>query len=449
VGRARGTTQRKDREPGRSLMRLRAVVLVLTAIAGVVSLDACASQGMPPGGPPDVAAPTLVKVSPESGVVGVTPRVVEFQFDEVISERPRGAQSLEQIVVISPSDGTTEVDWARNRIVVRPGRGWRPNTAYTVTLLAGLSDLRSNTATQPFRTVFSTGNTIPTGVLRGVAFDWLAGRAAPGARIEATIGGDTLLKWSIAADSTGRFVLTSLPAATFLVRGWVDANGNGVRDTREAWDTTTVAISDSARVDFYAFPHDTAGARIAEASVVDSMTIRLRFDHGLIPGRPLADASIRVLSRDSTERAIVSVLAVEEHDSLARARTRAREDSVARSDTSAAGQARRASADSALRRRQADSVNNAQTAALRAARDTIKRDSLPRPARLTPPVEFVITMRDPLPVGVPVRVVAQNVQAIFGPPRNSERQVTRPRPVAADSTASRRPPVVPPARPPR
>lgn len=430
-------------------MRARAAVLLMAAIAGVASLDACASQGMPPGGPPDTAAPTLVKVTPESGAVGVSPRVVEFRFSEVISERPRGAQSLEQLVVISPSDGAAEVDWARNRIVIRPGRGWRPNTAYAVTVLAGLTDLRTNAATVPFRTIFSTGNTIPAGVLRGVAFDWLAGRAAPGARIEATTGGDTLLKWSIAADSTGRFALPSLPAATFLVRGWLDANGNGVRDAREPWDTTTVALTDSARVDFYAIVRDTAGARIADVTVVDSTTIRLRFDRPLVPGRPLAGATIRVLRRDSTEMPIVSVLAAAEFDSLSERRRRAREDSLARTDTSGSARAARIASDSALRRRQADSVNNAQTAALRAARDSIRREPLPQPARPTPPTEFVLTMRDALPEGVSVRVVAQNVQAIFGPPRNSERQVTRPRPAAPDSLASKRPPAAAPTRPPR
>jgi hypothetical protein len=431
-------------------MRTRGAVLILAAVALVTTLDACASQGMPPGGPPDTAAPTLVKVTPESGAVSVTPRVVEFQFSEVISERPRGAQSLEQLIVISPSDGDVSVDWARSRLVVRPGRGWRPNTAYAVTVLPGISDLRTNSATRPFRTVFSTGSTIPSGIMRGVAFDWLAGRAAPGARIEATIGSDTLLKWAIAADSTGRYALTSLPAATFLVRGWVDANGNGVRDPREAWDTTTVTLTDSARFDFYAFPHDTLGARIADVSISDSVTIRLRFDHGLLPANPLAGASVRVMrSRDSTELPVESVLTAAEYDSLARTRRTAREDSVARADTSASARAARARTDSLRTRQRADSANNAQLAALRAARDTVKRDSLPKSARPTPPVEFVITMRSPLPENVAVRVIAQNVQAIFGPPRNSERQITRPRAIVPDSNTSKRPPAAAPPRPPR
>jgi hypothetical protein len=425
-------------------MSLRPAALLLMAAA-----IGCASQGMPPGGPPDTKAPKLLKVLPESGAVGVTPRVVEFQFDEVVSERPRGASSLDQLVVISPTDGNVQVDWGRSRIVVRPSKGWRRNTAYTVTVLAGLSDLRTNAAAVPFRTVFSTGSTIPSGVVRGNAFDWMAGRPAPRARIEATLRGDTAFKWAIAADSVGRFVLGSLPADTFLVRGWIDVNNNGLRDTREPWDTTTVVVRDSVRTEFYVVPHDTLGARMSEANLSDSMTVRVKFDHGLRPMTPLAGASIRIIrARDSSEIAIASVLPAAEHDSLAQIRERARADSVARADTSAAARRRRAQGDSVRRVQAQDSTVRAQIASVRSARDTTKADPPPKPSRPTPPTDFVIVTREPLPVEVDLRVVARDVQALLGPRGNSVRSLIRRRPPPRDTTAAKRPPGVPPATPP-
>lgn len=425
--------------------------LALSAVS-IGCLVGCASQGLPPGGPPDTAAPKLVAVLPESGSVSVTPRVVEFRFDEVVSERPRGAPSLEQLVVISPSTGKTQVDWGRNRIVVRPGTGWKPNTAYTVTVLPGLSDLRANSATRGFRTIFSTGATIPSSALRGVAFDWMAGRAAPGARIEATTGGDTLLKWSIAADSSGRYSLTSLPPGQFLVRAYVDANNNGALDSREAWDSATVTISDSARTDFYAFPHDTLGARMSEVTIADSLTLRLRFDRGLRPVFPLEGATFRVVrGRDSTEIPIARAGPAAAFDSLAREAAKAREDSVARADTSAAGRARRAREDSLRLRRQTDSIAAAQQASLRAARDTVTKELPPVMQRAVPPTEFVVVLQQPLPLDSPVRVFAQNVMSISGRRASSDRQVTRRRPAPADST-TRRPPATAapsPTRPPQ
>ena len=81
----------------------RRTPVVLLIVAGAAAVG-CASQAMPPGGPPDLAPPVLVTVSPESGAVLVSPKAVTFRFDEVVSERPRGAPSLDQLVLISPCD---------------------------------------------------------------------------------------------------------------------------------------------------------------------------------------------------------------------------------------------------------------------------------------------------------------------------------------------------------
>jgi hypothetical protein len=401
----------------------------------------CASQGIPPGGPPDKAAPMLVAVMPESGTVRVSPSVVEFRFDEVVSERPRSAASLEKLVVISPSDGTPNVAWGRNRLVVRPRSGWRPNTAYTVTILTGLTDLRGNSSDRRFTTVFSTGSTITGGIVRGVAFDWMAGRAAPGARIEATVGADTLLRWATAADSTGRFALGSLPAETFLIRAWVDQNNNGVREPREAWDTVTIAISDSARHDLYLFPHDTIGARMGEVTITDSVTIRVKFDHGLWPGNPINAAQFRLVrARDSSEIPIRQVLAAALHDSSAIRGKLARDDSLARADTSEKGRREMARSDSLRRALARDSASRAQVEAVRAAHDTTRRLPAPVPAREVPPTEFVIVTAKPMPEEVPLRLFARDVQALMGPARSSDRLIVRRKPAAIDTTRARRRP---------
>lgn len=423
-------------------MRVR--VAVCTLVTGSALLAACASQGIPPGGPPDTTPPTLLRVSPESGSVSVTPGSVEFRFAEVVSERPRAAQSLDQLVLISPSDGPASVSWARDRLIVRARRGWRANTAYSVTILPGLVDLRGNAANRPFRTVFATGATIPTGVLRGVAFDWIAGRAAPGARIEATVAGDTLLKYAAAADSTGRYVLSSLPAQTFLLRSWIDQNNNGVRDTREAWDTVTVALADSARRDLYAFPHDTIGARIAEVTVTDSLTIRVRFDHPLRPERPIAltQVSLRRVS-DSVDVGLLRILSAALHDSATFRERAARSDSIARADTSEAGRRALTQAAAARQKQRDDSAAQAQIAAVRASRDTVTKVPPPTLGRPVPPAEFVIVTATPIPEETRLQLSARDVQALVGPPRTSERIVVRPKPPPVDSTAARRRP--PPA----
>ncbi|MBI1808403.1 MAG: Ig-like domain-containing protein, partial [Gemmatimonadetes bacterium] len=123
-------------------------------------------------------------------------------------ERPKGAATLDGIVMISPAESPAVVDWHRNRLTVHPKKGWRANTAYVVTLLPGLADLSGNSLPKPIETVFSTGDVIPSAVVRGAVFDWVAQKPVPFARIEGTVGKDTVLRWLAAADSLGRFALT-------------------------------------------------------------------------------------------------------------------------------------------------------------------------------------------------------------------------------------------------
>ena len=136
---------RAARTQGRAAVRLTA----RAPIAAIVLLaSGCASQGTPPGGAPDVAAPLLVRTTPDTSAVGVRAERVTFRFDEVVSERPSGAPSLGALFLISPTDGEPRVSWRRDAVTVAPRRGFRANTVYTVTLLPGLADLRGNVRTE-------------------------------------------------------------------------------------------------------------------------------------------------------------------------------------------------------------------------------------------------------------------------------------------------------------
>jgi len=139
-------------------------------IAAALLATGCASPGIPPGGPPDVAAPELVKITPDTGSVGVKPKDVVFQFDEVVAERP-GAATLSDLFLISPRDGVPDASWHRSAIAVKPSRGWRANTPYTVIMMKGVADLRGNIRKTGATTFFSTGPTIPRTRITGTVFD--------------------------------------------------------------------------------------------------------------------------------------------------------------------------------------------------------------------------------------------------------------------------------------
>src|SRR5690606_19763872 len=149
--------------------RVPGVLLLVLLAAG------CAREEAPAGGPPDPIPPSVQRITPESGSVVRRPSDVEFHFDEVVAERPAGAQSLADLVIISPRDGDPRVRWRREAITVRPRGGWRDSTTYVVTLRPGVADLRGNVLDSTTSTVFSTGGPISRTVITGTVFDWAAG----------------------------------------------------------------------------------------------------------------------------------------------------------------------------------------------------------------------------------------------------------------------------------
>jgi len=186
---------------------------VRRAAAGLVALMACAKIEAPPGAPPDVAPPHLIATSPES--LAVLPGFagdVTFRFDEVISEgsspsQGTGTGDLERLIILSPTTRPPEVRWRRDHITVRPHEGWVANRVYRVQLLPGIVDLRNNRQTDGGTVLtFTTGAARPTLTLTGTVQDWVAGRAAAGALVEAVRAPDSLVYRTV-ADSSGAYAL--------------------------------------------------------------------------------------------------------------------------------------------------------------------------------------------------------------------------------------------------
>ena len=287
---------------------MRIVKRTATFAAAAAAIVACASPGMPPGGPVDTEAPQIVKVVPDSAKTGTTPKEVIFRFDEVVSERPSGATSLSGLFLISPTDGQPRVEWHRDEISVRPRRRWRANTAYTITMLPGLADLRGNARNTGAVTMFSTGATLPTSKISGVLFNWPEARTITrGGLVQAWPRGDTTLVYVTATDSSGTYTLSSLQPGEYVVRGISDDNNNRGLDRREPWDTVSITLRDTAKVDVFGFVHDSLGARLQTVNLRDSVTLELSFDNALSIAQPLTQQQVRVVGPDSSDLGVVSV----------------------------------------------------------------------------------------------------------------------------------------------
>jgi len=420
------------------MMRRDISALLCSAAAAVIA--ACASQGMPPGGPPDKQEPELVSMLPDSGMLNLRPREVLFRFSEVVSERPKGAQTLEQLVEVSPTSGPINVDWRRETIAIRPKAGWRPNTTYTVAILPGLADLGGNALKTPLKTVFSTGPTLSTNSLSGLVFDWVGNKVAIGARVQATTGGDTLLRYVASVDSSGHYRLSNLPDGEFRLRAFLDLNNNRAQDRTEKWDSVTVSAGSTKSHEFYVFEHDSVGPGVSEVTAADSLTLRVKFSRPLLPGAPVDSSHFSVRrTKDSTFIKVLAANSSAGFDSLAAVRRTIVADSTLRADTSAKGRAALLRADSLRAVAVKDSVKKAQDAAIAAARDTVKRIVLPKPSRAVPIAEVILRLAEPLAFNVAAESTAHRLTGLAGSKRTSKRVlIRRPAPPPKDTTTTKK-----------
>jgi len=403
----------------------------LIAVAGA----ACASIGSPPGGPERTTPPALLRVTPDSGALNVRARNVVFEFDVVVSDRGGGPGGLESMFLISPTDGSPRVSWKRDRIEVRPRGNFRANTAYSVTLLPGISDLRGNVLHDGKTVVFSTGPTIPPFAILGRVFDWMGDRAAPNAFVQVIRQPDSL-EYVGTADSTGQFAIGPLQEGTYMVRALIDNNRNRAADPTESWDSVTVAVrGTSPFLELLAAPRDTIAPRLLTVTVSDTLTLAASFDRPLDPDLPLTPASFRVVGADSARLSIARVLTRAQADAEVAARdSAARRDTTARRDSTAR-------LDSARARRDSIQARGAGTQ----GRVAQLRPSKPSPAR---DVVIRLDSLTPMRPGASYRVSAVNARGLLGHTGTTARVIIFAIPARRDTTARAPAPAAPVRRPP-
>ncbi len=391
-------------------------------IAASLVLVGCASAGPPPGGAEDRNPPRLLRVSPDTNAVNVSSKEVTFFFDETINDRGTDAQDVTNMFLVSPSDGTPRVDYHRSRIDVRPRNGFRPNTAYTITLLPGLTDLRSNSMKTGATIVFSTGPTISTLRITGIAFDWGSEQPLVRALIEA-ITPDSVV-YLAQSDSGGRFSVGPVNPGSYLVRATIDQNQNHRADRGEAFDTVRVNAPQTAPVELLAALRDTLPARIVTVSVADSVSLRVVFDRMLDPSQRFPAGNFHLAGADSVPIPITAVRTAHDEDALTRARGQAAADSARRAD-SLAGRLRPP------------------------AQPPARTDSTAKPSRRAPFTTLTLALPRPLAPNTSYRLSVTTVKALSGRETSSERSFVTPRAAPprppADTTA--RPGAARPTRP--
>ena len=399
----------------------------------LAAATACASASPPPGGPEDHSPPQIIAVTPDSGQVNVKTKEVQFRFDEVVSDRPTGAASLDRMFLISPRNGEPRVGWHRSRITVRPERGFRDNTAYRITMLPGIADLRGNVRKDGASLIFSTGPSFPTLGIVGTVFDWTAQGVAKSAYVEAMSKRDTTVVYLSATDSSGQFDLGPLPAGEYTVRALIDQNSNRAFDRNEKWDSVSVVVAATRpSIELDVIERDSVPPAFTDATVNDSVTMTLSFDKPLDPTIPLQPALVDLKRADSSA---INVTRVEWATAFQRERAAA--DSVRRADSLRAAGGR----------------GNPPPAAVPPTPSRLRPAPPPRkPRSPAPERSIVITVSPTTPMlpGQTIRVTTRALRNLVGHSSELTRTVAVPKPAPPrDSTQKARPDTArPPRRPP-
>jgi len=163
------------------------------AIAGISLLlflvisVTCAKRLPPPGGPEDKIPPVVVTLDPKSGSTNVPlDTKIRITFDEHMEQK-----KTSEALFISPSfREPPKLKWKGRTLIVEPKEPLLGNRTYVVTIGTGACDLRRNPLAASITFAFSTGDSIDTGSISGVAD--LEGKRQSGLSLWAYLLGDSL-----------------------------------------------------------------------------------------------------------------------------------------------------------------------------------------------------------------------------------------------------------------
>ncbi|MEO6462353.1 MAG: Ig-like domain-containing protein [Candidatus Eisenbacteria bacterium] len=150
------------RRPARDARALAAGLLVLAGLA--VAVAGCARKISPSGGPPDVAAPTLLALEPDSGAAGVeSTAIIRLAFSE-----PMDRLSVQTSLLVAPGVRSGVFRWESARSVTyQPERPLARDRAFVVLLGPAARDARGNALERPVVAHFTTAATFAPGTIDG------------------------------------------------------------------------------------------------------------------------------------------------------------------------------------------------------------------------------------------------------------------------------------------
>jgi len=171
----------------------------------------------PGGGPPDTIPPKIEEAYPLNGSTNFHDDYFELSFSEYVDKR-----SVKDAIFISPQvEGDLDLSWTGTTVRVYFPAPLKPDVTYNVTIGTDVVDYNNkNRMADAFSLVFSTGNKIDHGMIRGTVYD----EKPSGVMIFAyKVSGDTIDPAKRKADylsqvgTTGAFTVSGLADGEYRV----------------------------------------------------------------------------------------------------------------------------------------------------------------------------------------------------------------------------------------
>lgn len=207
--------------------------MVLSIAIFELSLNSCASQSSPNGGPRDTVPPSLDTSFPANFTTNFQSKTIELIFDEYIN-----LKNANQQIFISPLlENKPEIKLKGKTIFIEFKDSLQPNSTYTISFGSSIADFREGNANKNFKYIFSTGSYIDSLSFSGHIRKTLTGEAekdlfvALYAITDSTENLDSLPYKNIPtyysfADEQGYFNMDYLKNGKFMFLGFDDPEGD-------------------------------------------------------------------------------------------------------------------------------------------------------------------------------------------------------------------------------
>lgn len=222
---------------------MRPIPKYIAILIVIIGFYACASTGMPDGGPYDEIPPKFVRANPEPNAINSKRKKISIEFDEFI----KLDKASEKVIVSPPQNETPEVKVSGKRVLVEFFDSLKANTTYTIDFGDAIVDNNEDNPLGNFAYSFSTGESIDTMEISGTVLN--AADLEPVKGIQVGIHKDlndtafSKIPFDRISrtDSRGHFNIKGIAPGTYRVYALMDGNQNYLFDSK----TEAIAYLDS------------------------------------------------------------------------------------------------------------------------------------------------------------------------------------------------------------